>query len=72
MSKFTFVANVEGTVNGYDGYKVKTGDVVELGGSFAAKAEANPDYETCQDQSAKVTAKRSAPKCTAPEKPKPE
>lgn len=42
--KFKFVKEVSEPVNGYNGAMVKTGDVIELSGELAAKAEKNPDW----------------------------
>jgi len=44
-TKFKFVKKVDGYVNGYNGKKVKTGDIVEIDDMMLIKATVNPDYE---------------------------
>lgn len=44
--KFRFIKkDVDQPTIGYQGTKVKTGDIVELYGDFIDKAISNPDYE---------------------------
>jgi hypothetical protein len=45
MTQYRFIKQVESKVNGYHGTQVSTGNIVELEGAFAAKADNNPDYE---------------------------
>lgn len=58
--KFKFVKNVEGKVPAYGGHTVATGDVIELTGSFAAKAEKGTDFEAVESKT-KVTVEPVAP-----------
>lgn len=58
MTQFRFVRNVNGTVPGYEGNRVATGDVVELSAHFAVKAERNPDYERVDREQPRTRSKK--------------
>lgn len=47
--KFKFIKDIEGKAPSYAGYVVKTGDVIDLDGTFAKKASTNPNYEQVGD-----------------------
>lgn len=42
--KFEFIGDYPEPVNGYNGDKISTGDVVELNEHFSGKAARNPEY----------------------------